>query len=132
MDELTSMEIITKDIIIKNNMLPPGEYNISPRFTRKIEKNDDNKYVVSLSVEMKDTDQSKFPIYLFIEIAGIFGLENIPDQKKDDFLKIQAVHVMFPYLRAMVSNITSSAMMQPIILPIYDAKSLFQDNVEGK
>ena len=45
----------------------------------------------------------------------------------DNFLNIQAVQIMFPYIRTMVTSLTSAALMQPLILPFVDVRQLFQE-----
>lgn len=48
-----------------------------------------------------------------------------------EFLKIEAVNIMFPYLRSITTNLTTTAMMPPIVLPIVDVKKLFKDDSDS-
>ena len=52
---------------------------------------------------------------------------NNPLDKKDvdDFLRIQSCQIIFPQIRSIVATLTSSAFIQPILLPVIDARKLF-------
>jgi preprotein translocase subunit SecB len=65
---------------------------------------------------------------IYISFRGIFEFRDINNQEDiETFLRIQAVHIMFPYLRSMLTNLTNTVMMPPLILPIIDASQLFKN-----
>ena len=51
-------------------------------------------------------------------VIGIFETDNdIDDQLKEDLAEINSVAILFPYVRALVSNYTALANVSPLILP---------------
>ena len=128
MNSLADLQLITNEISIKNNNLAAGQFSVSPTFTRKMGKTSDNKYFTELTIEMKDKEEARFPIDLRIRLTGIFDLSQIQEDQIDSFLKIQAVQILFPYLRTMVSNITASSLMSPIVLPVIDVLKMFPED----
>ncbi len=128
MSVVTNMTLITKEISIKNNNLPDGEFVMNTQFKRDIGATVDGKYFTELSITIANTEENPFPIDLHVCLAGIFDLEGKDPEYIDTFLKINAVQIIFPYLRTMVSNITSSAMMPPIVLPIINPQTLFANS----
>lgn len=127
MTKIKKMTIITNEISLTSNNLPNGNFQVKPYITRRFGKIQEkgNEYGVEMQVVFKDEPENRFPINLTIRITGLFEIEGDDVKEINNFLKIQGVQIIFPYLRSMVSNITSSALLPPIILPIinpYDFK----------
>ena len=123
---ITNVEIITNEISIKSNKLPKGNFTIAPRFTRNIGTDNETGFV-ELICEILNSEEQPFPVNIRVSLTGVFDLSQVPDDQRDYFLKITAVQIIFPYVRNIVSTITSSALMPPIILPIIDVKKLFPE-----
>ena len=51
-------------------------------------------------------------------------------QKLKTFIGLNAPAILFPYLRAYVSNITALSGMQPIIMPTLNLSTICKDMVE--
>ena len=125
------MTIETSEISLKNHYLPYGNYQLKPYLTRKYGKieGQENRYCLELQAVFKDEPNNPFPIDLTIRIKGIFEIEGDDEEEINTFLKMQGMQMVFPYLRTMVSSITASALMPPIMLPIIDLRE-FKDEVE--
>ena len=124
---IANFQIITNEISIKNNKLPDGNFSIAPRYSRSIGMIDRNTGFMELGLEIINSEDTPFPLDIKVSLTGIFELTQVPEDQRDYFLKITAVQIMFPYVRNIVSTITSSALMPPIILPIIDVKKLFPE-----
>lgn len=63
------------------------------------------------------------PFYMEVEIAGYFELEG-----EDDITKYEAnaIAIMYPYLRAIVSTYTSAANVAPVILPAINVNAMLK------
>lgn len=77
-------------------------------------ENEKNSFGVGFNLEVKDTDFD-----LTIEALFMFSLdEEITEEfKLSDFPKINAPAIAFPYLRALVSNVTLQSGFDPVMLP---------------
>ena len=129
MQQFIDFAISTEEVAIKNNNLPEGSFNIVPKYTRLINRNDSAKRAsVTLSVEILGTEAEPFPVDVRIVQKGTFNMEKIPAEQIDEFLKYNAVQVLFPYLRTTLSTSLSAAMMPPIVLPIIDVQEAFDNN----
>lgn len=128
MENVANMQIITKEVTIKNHMISGKEFIVNPLFYRRIGKTDDS-FFTELKVEILNKEENPFPIDLSLTIMGVFRFSGEIEQKNiENFLNIQAVQILFPYLRTMVTNLTSSILMTPLILPIVDVAKLFPNN----
>jgi preprotein translocase subunit SecB len=121
----------TDALEIKNNHLRGKNFKLQPKISRKTGKIRENVFFTGLSLEVKSTDEQPFPINVFIDFKGIFQFK--PEDSHEEilnFLKTEAVQIMFPYLRNILTSLTTTAMLPPIILPIIDVNKLFPDNRE--
>ncbi|HEX3038162.1 MAG TPA: protein-export chaperone SecB [Oscillospiraceae bacterium] len=107
-----------------------NEVELSPSFQRKIFKNDKNDYIVELGFEIKpDLEGNLVPFTLKVNIAGCFTF----DDDDDTLVKENAVAILFPYLRALISTITANANIPPLILPTINiVEMLKQEEVQEK
>ena len=116
----SSFNVVVNELYIRNNNLPLGNYNIKPQIQRKIGKSnvEEGMYIVELKAEFHNTPEDPFPIELIASVSGVFVIKDEEENKANEFLKKQGFQMVFPYLRSLVSSITATAMMPPILLPI--------------
>lgn len=97
-----------------------------------------DKGFVKINVKLGDrldTRIKHIPFFADIIIRGIFSFtdESENEEKKDleKFISINAVAILFPYLRAHVSSITlSSNQFPPYVLPVMNFSKMMEE--EGK
>jgi preprotein translocase subunit SecB len=127
MSKLVKTSFITKELSIKNNFFSQGKF--IPKLTRRTGKLSENSYYTDLVLKIEDTKENPFPVNVLIDFRGVFDFKNIEDKEEiESFLKIQAVHIMYPYLRSILTSLTNAAMMPPLVLPIIDASQIFKDS----
>ena len=88
------------------------KFNFDINNTTKISKEKD-KMTITLSANVfKGVDDA--PFYIDVEITGYFEIEG-----KEDISKFEpnAIAIMYPYLRSIISTYTASANVAPVILP---------------
>ena len=127
METLANMQLVTNEISMKVNDIPDGEFKIIPKFTRSVGMLSETKGYMELVTEITNTPDNPFPVDIKVSITAVFDMDNFPKEQYDSFLKLNAVQIVFPYVRNIISNITTSAMIPPIILPIVDVKKLFPE-----
>lgn len=69
--------------------------------------------VVSLSAELEEDENN--PFSFFVKIVGVFeyNKNESGNQSFNKFLETNAIAILFPYLRAVVSDITSKSNIYP-------------------
>ncbi len=71
------------------------------------------------------------PFHLEVQMTGIFEFQTeLEGEELNNILRQQAVNILFPYLRALISNITVNTGLPPIILPLINVNQLLQNQVE--
>ena len=122
-----NFQIMTNEISLKNNNLQDGTFQFAPTFTRTIWK-EGGFGCTRLVTIIKNTEEKPFPIDITVDVTARINLAEVPEEKVDQFLEINAVQILLPYVRTMITNTTTSALMAPIILPILDPQELFKEN----
>lgn len=75
----------------------------------------DNDYILDLGAEISNSDKS---LSIAIELRGIFEFDRaLNDKEKSAFFSGSAPAILFPYIRAHISMLTSISGIEPIVLP---------------
>ncbi len=71
------------------------------------------------------------PFHLEVHMTGIFEFQTeLEGEELNSIIRQQAINTLFPYLRALISNITGNTGLPPIILPLINVNQLIQNQVE--
>ena len=116
--------ITTEELSYKLNRVqiaPNQRLDIKPQFARQVRKPNDNKKIifVSLGVKIESTEQEPKPFNIDVTLVGVYELEkeDYTQQEERSFV-IEATQMLYPYLRATVTNLTAQAYVSPLTLPI--------------
>ena len=70
---------------------------------------------------------NNFPFTMNLSFVGEFKIENFNPEKDNKLFEINAVTILFPYLRALVTTITANANVPPLILPPINVINLLRN-----
>lgn len=96
---------------------------MSPELNRKITKIDDDTVSVDLSIKI---ESEELPFFVDIQIGGIFVLKEWEKEENIVIIENNTVAILFPYLRTLVTTVTSNANLNPYILPIINVAEYFK------
>ena len=124
---ITAEEISFKLNRIKLN--PEDRLDIKPQFSRQVRKVNGNEKLnfISLSVKIESTDAEPKPFNIDVTIVGIFEVEDVHGEQEERKFVIEATKLVYPYLRAAVTNLTASAYIAPLNLPVISG-SIFPED----
>ena len=87
-------------------------------------------FEVELKIRVDAKADSKPLFLLEVAYAGVFKLTNIPDTATQQaILLIQAPHMLFPYVRRIVSDVVRDGGMPPLMIEPIDFMALYQARV---
>lgn len=111
------------------NLFKEGNFQLQPSITKKIKLIDERTFDVSLKFEVKNSDECPFPfdIELVVTLRSHFDKEILKDKELDEFLNITCVGMLYPYLRTCVTNLCTTSLVSPIILPVADVKKILKE-----
>lgn len=94
------------------------KFDIRPEYIE-----DDNDLMLILEVDVfKDTVANNYPFEIFIRMIGYFRLEGDGDIGK---IRNNALAIMYPYIRTLVTGYTSNSNVTPLILPVINVNAMF-------
>ena len=79
---------------------------------------------LKLNVNAKSGDQPVF--VLEIDYAGLFTIENVPDDQIHPFLMIECPRMMFPFVRQIARNTTADGGFPPLNIENIDFMQLYR------
>lgn len=124
--------ITTEELSYKLNRVriePNQRLDIKPQFARQVRKANDNPKLcfIALSVKIESTEQEPKPFNINVSIVGVYELEKEPAAEEERAFVIEATQMLYPYLRAAVTNLTAQAYITPLNLPVINGPIFPED-----
>ena len=96
------------------NILPHGtQLKLDTKCSYNVKYSNELTCRGEISIDVSSKDQpDKF--YVKVKMIGVFSFDAGADK---DLLHLETFQLLFPYVRALVSTITSNAGVPPIVLP---------------
>ena len=93
--------------------------DIKPQFSRQVRKvtGNDKLNFIALSVKIQSTEAEPKPFDINVTLVGVFEVEVANENEERTFV-IEGTKLLYPYLRAAVTNLTAGAYVAPLNLPV--------------
>ena len=106
------------------------KFEIKPQFSRTVRRVQENDKVwfLTLEVKVEATENEPKPFNMKARLVGIFEAEDLENELDKQDLVINMTEIVYPYLRAAVSNLTANAFINPLILPVIPAGTMFPED----
>ena len=103
---------------------------IKPQFSRTVRRAQENDKIwfLSLDVKVESTENEPKPFNLKARLVSIFEAEEIENDLDRQDLVINMTEIVYPYLRAAVSALTANAFINPMVLPVIPAGTMFPED----
>ena len=108
-----------------------GKANMDIDFGHSVAVRDNEARVSLRCMLFRKAKKEDKPFHLEVHMTGIFEFQTeLQGEELYNILRQQGINILFPYLRAVVSNITGNTGLPPIILPLINVNQLIQNQVE--
>ena len=106
------------------------KFEIKPQFSRTVRNAQDNDKIwfLVLEVKIESTEESPKPFNLHARLVGVFEAEDLQDKQDKQDLVINMTEVVYPYLRSAVTSLTANAFINPLMLPVIPAGTMFPED----
>lgn len=106
---------------------PNTKIEIKPQFSRTVRRVQENEKIwfLALEVKVESTEENPKPFNLKARLVGIFEAEEVENEQE---LVINMTEIVYPYLRAAVSSLTANAFINPLMLPVIPAGTMFPED----
>lgn len=117
---------IVNNIIFKNNKDFEEHKDLTIDLAIKHQVKEDNgRMEVNLITSVfKNAKENNYPFEIEVDITGYFEIKDKDD--KIDF-KPNAIAILYPYVRAIISNYTVNANVFPVIIPAINVNKLIEE-----
>lgn len=104
--------------------------DISVQVNLDARKGSDNQYEVvqKMSVSAK-TENDETIFLLEIDYAGMFVIENVPEDQLHPFLMIECPRMLFPFVRRIVRDVTADGGFPPLNVDNIDFVQLYRSEL---
>ena len=96
----------------------------------------ENQFEVIIKTEIssktKDKDKGEPMFLLELEYAGIFHIENLPEDQLHPYLMIECPRMIFPFLRRIISDVTRDGGFPPLNLDSMDFVQLYRNEIQRR
>ncbi|MEB8263395.1 protein-export chaperone SecB [Mammaliicoccus sciuri] len=140
---MSNSPLIFKDYIVTETYLKTNlkfkqenmrKVSITQDFSADIAYDMNGVSYVQLNLEIKN-EKDESPFDLSVSIVGFFELNSEEYEEEDyiNLLKVNAVAILYPYLRSIVTDVTSKAnAFNPLILPPMNIASMLKEEKKIK
>ena len=94
------------------------KFDIRPEY---IEEDGDLMLILDVDV-FKNAVANNYPFELFVNMIGYFNLEGYGDINR---YRNNALAIMYPYIRSLVTGYTANSNVTPLILPVINVNAMF-------
>lgn len=99
---------------MNSNFIPSEDESLEVNFDiEAIISYEDNADYITLKSTVGDSENNNCPFLINVEITGIFEFDG-DDNSREQFLKTSGTAALFPYLRSLISEMSSISNIFPI------------------
>ena len=110
-------------ISLHNTGVLGSNFKVNPIYEKEILKDSDSVYLLKLYVNFHNTVENPFPVELNISFISRFEFEEVKSENEiTSYLNINAIQMIFPFMRAAITSVFSAALLPPLVLPIIDVR----------
>jgi preprotein translocase subunit SecB len=85
--------------------------------------------IAKLKIRSRNKGSNEDLFLLEMEYAGVFHVENVPDDQLHPFLMIECPRLMFPFFRRIVSDVTRDGGFPPLNLENMDFVGIYRNEI---
>jgi preprotein translocase subunit SecB len=89
----------------------------------------ENDYEVALSIEGKAENNSTLLFGFELVYAGVFRIQNVPQESMHPFIMIECPRLLFPFAREIVASSVRAGGFPPLMLDPVDFVGLYRQNM---
>ncbi len=118
-----------ENIAAQKGVAGEGKPEVTVQINLDAQQRGENRYEVILKLKV-DNKVDVAPVFILeIDYAGLFQIENVPQEQLHPLLMIECPRLVFPFLRRVVSDITRDGGYPPVNLEVIDFLGLYRNEI---
>ncbi len=121
-----------ENILVQKGGQAQGQPDVQVRVNLDAKRRQaENQYEVSikLTVDSKSKESGTQLFLLEIDYAGVFQIENVPENQLHPYLMIECPRMLFPFLRRIVSDVSRDGGYPPLNLENIDFLQIYRNEI---
>jgi preprotein translocase subunit SecB len=121
-----------ENILVQKGGQAQGQPDVQVRVNLDAKRRQaENQYEVSikLNVDSKSKESGTQLFLLEIDYAGVFQVENVPENQLHPYLMIECPRMLFPFLRRIVSDVSRDGGYPPLNLENIDFLQIYRNEL---
>jgi preprotein translocase subunit SecB len=119
-----------ENIAAQKNLGNTASPEINVQVNLDARKGDNNNFEVILKLTVNADADDKKVFLLEIDYAGVFQVENVPEEQLHPFLMIECPRMLFPFVRQIVRNTTADGGYPPLNVDPIDFMALYRNELQ--
>ena len=125
-----------KDLSVENPNSPQvfqwqAQPSLDVQFNLNAEKVADDVHEVSIKIEVSARSDNGVHFVVDLTYAGLFGLQNLPEEALGPVLLVEAPRMLFPFARQIVSEAVSNTGFPPLLLDPIDFGAAYVSQLQA-
>lgn len=121
-----------ENIAAQKNIGQKVQPDINVQVNLDARKGDGDNYEVILKLNVTAEQDDAKVFLLEIDYAGVFHVENVPDDQLHPFLMIECPRILFPFVRQIVRSMTADGGFPPLNVDPIDFLALYRSELQRR
>lgn len=118
-----------ENIAVQKGLAAEGKPDVKVQVNLDAQKRGDDRYEVAVKLKADSVIEDKQVFILELDYAGLFVIQNVPDDQMHALLMIECPRLIFPFVRRLVSDVTRDGGYPPLNLEIIDFLALYRAEI---
>jgi len=118
-----------ENVAVQKSLGAEGKPDVKVQVNLDAQKRGNDRYEVALKLKVDSQLEEKPVFILELDYAGLFVLQNVPDEQLHPLLMIECPRLIFPYVRRVVGDVTRDGGYPPLNLEMIDFLSLYRAEI---
>jgi len=115
-----------ENIAVQKGLASDGKPDVRVAVNIDAQKRGEDRYEVALKVKV-DSKIAEAPVFILeLDYAGLFTIQNVPEQQLHPVLMIECPRLIFPFVRRIVGDVTRDGGYPPLNLEMIDFVALYR------
>lgn len=121
-----------ENIAAQNNLGGEIRPEINVQVNLDANKKGEGQFEVALKLIVKAVSGEDNVFLLELDYAGLFQIENLPEEQLHPYLMIECPRMMFPFVRQLARNITADGGFPPLNIDNIDFMALYRAELQRR
>ena len=134
--QISALAQYIKDLSAENPSAPQVfQWQSTPQldvqFNLNVNRVSDDIHEVVLRIELKAASDQGAHFLVDLSYAGVFGLQNVPEEAFAPFLLVEGPRLLFPFARQIVADAVQNLGFPPVLLDPIDFAGAYMAQLEA-